>query len=133
MHQQRCEGCGTAFESVKPTRKWCSNACGRRTRRKAQREFPPAVVLQLPASDDALPLVDAVRAELEARGVAGSASGVHELMLADRMAQAQTPAGVAALSRELNRVLVELRRVPVPVRPLHERLDELAARRPRSS
>jgi hypothetical protein len=91
------------------------------------------VVLQLPASDDALPLVDAVRAELEARGVAGSASGVHELMLADRMAQAQTPAGVAALSRELNRVLVELRRVPVPVRPLHERLDELAARRPRSS
>jgi hypothetical protein len=135
MYQKTCEGCGRRFEAQKPNRKWCDNVCGRRARRKAQREFPPvARVLQLPASDDGdLPLVDAVRAELDARGMAGSASGVHALMLADRMAQAQTPSGVAALSRELNRVLVELRRVPVPARPLHERLDELAARRPRSS
>ena len=134
MYQKTCEGCGRRFEALKANRRWCDNVCGRRARRKAQREGPPvARVLQLPVSDDALPLVDAVRAELDARGVATSASGVHALMLADRMAQAQSPTGVAALSRELNRVLSELRRVPVPVRPLSQRLDELAARRPRSS
>lgn len=64
--------------------------------------------------------------------MAGSASGVQALVLAERMAQASTPSGVAALSRELNKVLEGLRRVPVPVRSFSERLDELAARRPRS-
>jgi hypothetical protein len=133
MYQKTCEGCGRRFEAQKVNRRWCDSVCGRRARRRAQREAPVAMVLQLPTSEGDVALVDAVRAELDARGMAGSASGVHALMLADRMAQATTPSGVAALSRELNKVLDGLRRVPVQVRPLHERLDELAARRPRSS
>jgi hypothetical protein len=34
MYQKRCEGCGTTFEALKPSRKWCSDLCGKRTRRR---------------------------------------------------------------------------------------------------
>jgi hypothetical protein len=47
-----CEGCGPAFTASKRNRKWCSDVCGRRTRRQNARAgspvtpvIPPAAVL----------------------------------------------------------------------------------------
>ena len=34
MYTKTCEGCGELFEAVKRNKKWCTDLCGRRTRRR---------------------------------------------------------------------------------------------------
>ena len=50
MYQKQCQGCGKPFEALKPNRKWCSDTCGKRTRRRTPpqprgsiQQTPPAV------------------------------------------------------------------------------------------
>lgn len=126
---KRCEGCGTALEAQKPNRKWCSDLCGKQTRRRRSSEASgPVMVAIQPAGDGELSLLGAVRAELEAAGMVGTSLGQLALLLAERLSgPGGSASGMAAVSRELGRVLALLRgaTVAAPVDPL----DELKKRR----
>jgi hypothetical protein len=50
MYQRSCEGCGRRFEAQKASRRWCSDTCGRRTRRRNARS--PHVVSSPVAPSD---------------------------------------------------------------------------------
>jgi hypothetical protein len=47
MFQKSCEGCGRRFEAQKASRRWCSDVCGRRTRRQNARAFSPVIAPSL--------------------------------------------------------------------------------------
>ena len=47
MFQKSCEGCGSRFEAQKASRRWCSDVCGRRTRRQNARAFSPVIAPSL--------------------------------------------------------------------------------------
>src|SRR3954452_9640924 len=44
MFWKSCAGCGPRFEAQKANRRWCSDVCGRRTRRKNARAIGRPVI-----------------------------------------------------------------------------------------
>jgi hypothetical protein len=126
-----CAVCGKPFEAQKPHAKYCNKTCGKRAQRAglASRRGSPVVRISPPV-EGADGLVDAVRGVVEAAGCSGSAEGELAIVLAEKLTSESV--GTAAVSKELRVVLAGLRDAK-PVRELSERLDELAARRPRSS
>lgn len=119
-----CEFCGRSFEAQRA--RFCSSTC---RARKSEGVAPPSTVPP-PEADPGRPvsgLVDSVRAELEKLKKLDSVSGQHALELASRIASAPgMNTGVAALSKELSRVLGEARQGSTAV---VNPLDELKARR----
>ncbi|WP_220178566.1 hypothetical protein [Mycobacterium shimoidei] len=71
-------------------------------------------------------LVEATRAELERLGRLDTVAGQQALRLADEMYRFQTAGGLAAISKELSRVLAEIRQT---VNVVDDPIDELKARR----
>lgn len=127
MYSKQCENCGTAFDALKPQRRWCSDACGRRYRRQNPAGVPQPL-RPLPTADGDIGLVGAVQAELAALGQSDSALGRLAVNLAERLVGAGSPAGAAAVSRELSRVLASIRAHPAE---RADPLDELRNRRDR--
>lgn len=121
--QGKCAHCGDTFDAQRSTKKYCGSSCRAKASTSDGPPPPPATVSR-PVSG----LVDAVSAELEALSKVDSVTGQHALELASRIASAPAvSSGVAALSKELSRVLADARRnsVAATVNPL----DELKARR----
>lgn len=122
---RNCDFCGQSYAAQRPTSKFCSSTCRGKNSRGDQ---PPVAAVSAPV-DPGRPvagLVDAVSAELEALGRLDSVTGQHALELANRIVSAPgMNAGVAALSKELSRVLVDARGSSAVVDPV----DELGARR----
>lgn len=54
MYQMRCAGCGKSFEALKANRKWCSDLCGKRSRRQAARVADYVASTAIPAADRAV-------------------------------------------------------------------------------
>lgn len=122
--QKQCAQCGKPFDYQKPTAKFCSGSCRATfSKTKPAESPPPETIPARPVSG----LVEAVMAELEALERLDTVTGRHALELASRIVSAPgMNAGVASLSKELSRVLAEVRsKSTVVANPL----DELKARR----
>lgn len=99
-----CAQCGEAFEAARRTRKYCGDRC----RQQARRAAPPEEAEDL---EPRLPLiVELTIKELEAMGKTHTVLGAQALTLATRMTSTKdTGSAIAALSRELDRVMLRLR------------------------
>ena len=99
-----CGQCGESFEAERRTRKYCGDRC----RQQAKRRVPPGVA---EAIAPGLPqLVTLTRKELEQLGKVDTVLGAQALTVAERMTSAKdTGSAIAALSRELDRIMLRLR------------------------
>lgn len=52
MYAKHCQGCGRPFEALKANRKWCSDTCGKRTRRQAPPQPRVSIQRTTPAAED---------------------------------------------------------------------------------
>ena len=117
-----CEACHLQFEATRSSAEFCSARC----RMRAQR----APVVPLPTNPAGL--TGATRAELEAAGRLGSASGAAAMLIAQRLdaPTADTGAAIAALVREHRVTLADaVRGARVADDPVEKLRDELKARR----
>src|SRR4051794_29615350 len=83
-----CEVCGSSFEAVRSTHRFCSGRC----RQRRHRSTPPREL--------ALDLIASVRSALEACGVVDTVEGQLALVLAAHAVEGGS-VGVAGLAREL--------------------------------
>lgn len=121
---RNCDTCGRPYEAQTRRSRYCGELCRKRKQRGAARA--PSV----DSVDD--PLVAATRRELDAAGAASTAMGQLALVLAAAMATAQTPAGLAGLSKELSRVVATATgttQMMTPAAGAGDAVDELKARR----
>jgi hypothetical protein len=131
--QFSCVVCGRPFGAQKPTAKYCGPTCSKRGQRAglASRRGAPVTRIS-PATtspiDGTSDLVDAVRQTLGAAGRLDTSLGQLALILARKMTDYGTGGGVAALSRELSRVMDA---ALGPVEPSDDLVDELRRRRDR--
>jgi hypothetical protein len=131
--------CGRSYEAMRPTSKFCSSNCRARNHQTAPRPVSSRPKKAAPAdtsigsaatsSKDGEPnsLVTATRKELEAAGVADTMMGQQALRIAQQMSGFETAGGMAALSKELSRVMAEAVRTAPPL--VADPVDELAKRR----
>lgn len=59
MVSKRCEGCSKLFDARRASRKWCSDSCSRRSRRRAVGQVEPAAAIAYPDISSAYPDMDA--------------------------------------------------------------------------
>ena len=123
-----CEVCGTAYESSRPSARFCGTNCRTRAHRDPGAVRRPSA-LAVPSEGGPVGLmVVAVRAELAAAGRDGSYLGAVALTLADRMDGSKSIMGYAAMARELRATMDQaLAGVKVAADPV----DELRLRRDR--
>ncbi len=127
--QRQCESCGRSYAARRPSSRFCSGTCGKRSQRATAAGMP----LRAPASDDlgAPPslLVEVVSRELDEVGRLGSVAGQMAVLLAQRIAsRRETGAATAALAKQLHLTMTEaLGGVAKAADPL----DEIRARRDR--
>lgn len=101
-----CAQCGAAFEAKRSTAKYCSPKCRKRSNRR-----PPSTK----AADRDLPaklrsIEEAVRAELERLERTETLEGQQAIEISIRMGVlAESGSAVAALSKELSRVMLLVR------------------------
>lgn len=134
-----CEICKTEFDSQRHYARFCSGRCRARAHRAgisqprpgSKKKPKPEPKKREPVNPDGL--LEAVRAELDAAGVTGTAAGQHALELATRIVNAPPlNTGVAAMSKQLQSVMADAlgpadAAAAAPMNPL----DELKARRDR--
>lgn len=101
MYQKRCVGCGNAFESLKPNRKWCSDTCGKRTRRRASPVSRPPAPVRRVDGDEPDPYVQSNRDIAEALGVSLPAELVAALASDDDDRSQNTEDEVAGVALRL--------------------------------
>ncbi|SRX93572.1 hypothetical protein MSP7336_01811 [Mycobacterium shimoidei] len=127
--QRQCAVCGKPFEARRPQARFCGATCRKRHSRNPSAAAPadaPAVVAPMTNRKPVGDLVEATRAELERLGRLDTVAGQQALRLADEMYRFQTAGGLAAISKELSRVLAEIRQT---VNVVDDPIDELKARR----
>lgn len=133
--QRACDSCGAEYEAKRPTSRYCKDPeCVRKRSRERMRSSrggvphePPTVLPPPDPTSDGL--YAATLAELEVLGLVGSQRGQQALTLAAQMASSSdTGSSIAAVSKELSRVMDEIRAV-VPAKA--DPLDELRQRRER--
>jgi hypothetical protein len=131
--QVTCAQCGEAFEGKRRTAKYCSPTCRQRSRRRATpAETEAALDLELGGG-----IVAMTRRELTSLKKLDSVVGQQAMTLAIRMTSGkETGSAIAALSRELTRVLQLARaagEVKDPVDEVRERREQKRARARTSS
>ena len=130
--QRVCVVCSGPYEAVRPQAKYCGETCKKRAQREGiaasrRGSAAPASSAEANPVRPVTGLLDSVRAELEVLKKLNSVSGQHALEIAGRIASAPgMNTGVAALSKELSRVLAEARATATVVA---DPVDELGKRR----
>lgn len=134
--RRNCNVCRQPYNAQRPTSKYCSARC------RMRNHDNPGLYPQVSAADPPVSgptrqsapksgsnsLLKATLAELEAAGAADSLLGQQALTIAEEMSgQGMGASGMAALSKELSRVMVEALRAGQAAMP--DALDELRARR----
>lgn len=127
--QRSCEACGAPYESKRPSSRFCTDRCRKRTARATGSKSKPAAPAQ-PADVEMQP--DSAIAEQVARELGDqvdTAAGQMAIALARRLdANVDTGSAMAAVARELRTLIVEvLGNQPQAADPI----DELRARRDR--
>ena len=111
---RNCSHCGTSFPAQRPTARYCSSSCRSRASVQRKREGQVAeVVTNLPErpSDPASTLAGTVGRQLEGAKKRDTYAGQQALIIAermDRLSPLDTGSQVAALSRELDRLMTAL-------------------------
>lgn len=99
-----CAQCGEVFEAARATRKYCGDRCRQQARRTVPAEEAETIEPRLPD------LVELTIKELADLGKTDTVLGAQALTLATRMTSSKdTGSAIAALSRELDRVMLRLR------------------------
>lgn len=99
-----CNQCGEPFEAKRSTAKYCGGRCRQQARRRATPAEAAAAAPNLPR------IVELVTQELESLKKTDTVLGAQALELALRMTSMRdTGSAIAALSRELDRVMLRLR------------------------
>lgn len=135
--ERECDHCGKTFVAKRASAKFCSSSCrGQATKRRQSVDRAQVVDLAMkregPADPDIVaeaaedPLVAGYRARLASAGKSGTHSGQHALFLARRLAASsgETGSAVAALSKELDRLMVS---ILADVKPEPDELDGMQA------
>lgn len=141
--KRNCNQCGRSYEAIRPQSKYCKPSCRVQHSRnpasprrdsvqiRSKKASPAADSinqdLDSPAIDGSNSLVKATMTELEAAGVLDTMLGQQALRIATQMSGFETAGGMAALSKELSRVMAEAMRAAVPL--VADPVDELAKRR----
>lgn len=148
--KRNCNQCGRSYEAQRPTSKYCRASCRTQYSRNpatawsnsmqiGKKKVAPAVKSSSSAADsidpvvnskpagDSNSLVKATLSELEAAGAVDTMLGQQALRIATEMSGFGTAGGMAALSKELSRVMAEALRVAISA--IADPVDELAARR----
>jgi len=141
--KRKCNYCDRPYQAQRPTSKFCSNNCRARNsqtggpiRRDPVQPCSNKAGLAAGSMDavadpsspgDNNSLVKATRSELEAAGVVDTMLGQQALSIAIQMSGFETASGMAALSKELSRVMAEALRSAVSATA--DAVDELSARR----
>jgi hypothetical protein len=132
-----CEFCGQPFEAQRSTRKTCSDRCRFKLNARKRRiraieaaglTVPPIPTPQAIPNPSPSPLVVVTERTLQRAGRLETPLGLMTLMIADRLSNSafETCAGMVALSRELDRLLTEVRQ---GAEEPHNPLDGLERRR----
>jgi endogenous inhibitor of DNA gyrase (YacG/DUF329 family) len=125
---RKCDLCGASYVAQRSSSRFCSPRCrSRNGGAPRQRHVVLSVTSDATDGDGGASLLDAVRSELAAADMTNSALGQLALLLAGKLSDPHdTAAGIAAVSKELSRVMTAaLRGVHVSTDPL----DELQKRR----
>lgn len=104
MVQVTCQQCGEVFEAKRRSRKYCGDRCQKQARRRATDGEVLEVAPDLPR------LVQLTETELRTLGKFDTVLGQQAMTLAGRMvARKDTGSAIAAVSRELDRIMQRLR------------------------
>jgi hypothetical protein len=129
MMQRSCAVCSKPFDAFRPHAKYCGKTCGKRAQRAGLASSRGATVTPISAApriEGASDLVDAVRKTIEVAGRVNSVEGQLAIVLAEKMVGYDTGGGMAAVSRELSRVMSAVLR---DEKAGDDFLDELKRRR----
>ena len=107
-----CAGCGQAFQAKRRSAKWCSDRCRKQARRADPSAEPESLSEELPRL---VGLVETLRAELDAAGIADTVLATLALELAARLCHPDS-SGISGLSRELRVVRNAALEQPRPVK-----------------
>lgn len=120
MRVVTCAQCGEEFEAKRSTAKFCGPRC----RQQSRRAMPAAKVA--PTDEGLPPILVVTRAEVERLKKVDTVLGQQALELAARLASPKdTGSAIAAVSRELDRVMLRLASGAAPAE------DQLASARRR--
>lgn len=104
-----CGQCGESFEAERQTRKYCGDRCRQQARRRTS-ESEAAEIVEAIAGVPLVDLLGQTRADLEEMNKTDTVLGQQALVVATRMTSAKdTGSAIAALSRELDRIMLRLR------------------------
>lgn len=127
--QRSCEACGASYDAQRPSSRFCSDRCRKRTARANGSKPKPASSPSSPELEQAPDTAIADHVASELGDQLQTAAGQMAVALARRLdANVDTGSAMAAVARELRSVLTELLgNAPTAADPI----DELRARRDR--
>lgn len=110
MRVVTCAQCGEEFEAKRSTAKFCGTRCRQQSRRAMPRKRDEHQATDDAATDEGLPRILVVtRTEVERLKKTDTVLGQQALELAARLASPKdTGSAIAAVSRELDRVMLRL-------------------------
>lgn len=110
MRLVTCAQCGESFEAARTTRRFCGPRCQKQSRRAMPRTTPEPVAVDVDADGEETPRILVVtRTEVERMQKTDTVLGQQALELAARLASPKdTGSAIAAVSRELDRVMLRL-------------------------
>ena len=110
MRLVTCAQCGESFEAARATAKFCGPRCRQQSRRAMPRRAPETVAVDVEPDGEETPRILVVtRTEVERMKKTDTVLGQTALELAARLASPKdTGSAIAAVSRELDRVMLRL-------------------------
>lgn len=110
MRLVTCAQCGESFEAARATAKFCGPRCRQQSRRAMPRKAPEPVAVDVEPDGEETPRILVVtRTEVERMKKTDTVLGQQALELAARLASPKdTGSAIAAVSRELDRVMLRL-------------------------
>lgn len=110
MRLVTCAQCGESFEAARATAKFCGPRCRQQSRRAMPRKAPEPVAVDAEPDGEETPRILVVtRTEVERMKKTDTVLGQQALELAARLASPKdTGSAIAAVSRELDRVMLRL-------------------------
>ena len=108
---RNCDSCGDPYQAIRETSRFCSARCRVRNanaKRAGKQQVAPKKPQVVVVSESGAPaLVEVTRKKLEEADRLDTVAGQAALRIAQSMSGRETGGGIAALSKELSRVMDE--------------------------